>query len=159
MVGPERMGSLSAGEARLDGSAEGATEPADRIFLRNYVYAMEIGAYRSEYGVTQRLRFDVTLEVVRGTAHLEDRVERVINYDDIVGAITTLANGPRMQLLETLAERLAEMLLTDPRARRVHLCIAKMDRLEGGAELGVEITRRRHPEANERVWALATEIR
>ena len=139
--------------------ASAADEAADRIFLRDYVTAIEIGAYRSEMGVMQRLRFDVVMEVVRNTAHLDDRVERVINYDDIIEAIARIAAGQRIQLLETFAERLAEMLLVDPRARRVHLRIAKLDRLDGDARLGVEITRRRLPEANERVWSLGSEIR
>ncbi|MEL6767756.1 MAG: dihydroneopterin aldolase [Pseudomonadota bacterium] len=140
-------------------AAAEAAEPNDRIFLTGYVKSLEIGAYASEVGVEQRLQFDVAVEVARAMAHRDDRVGRVINYDEIVDAIETLANGPRIQLLETFAERLAEMLLTDPRARRVHLRIAKLDRLPGGASLGVEITRTRHPEANERVWALAPEIR
>ncbi|MEL7137584.1 MAG: dihydroneopterin aldolase [Pseudomonadota bacterium] len=141
------------------GRVASSEEPCDRIFLEGYVTSLEIGAYASEVGVKQRLQFDVAVEVMRAMAHRDDRVGRVINYDEIVDAIEALATGPRMQLLETFAERLAEMLLTDPRARRVHLRIAKIDRLPGAARLGVEITRTRHPEANERVWALAPEIR
>ncbi|MEM6973568.1 MAG: dihydroneopterin aldolase [Pseudomonadota bacterium] len=147
---------------RLDapaGDAVPADGASDRIYLRDYVIAVEIGAYRSEYGVTQRLSFDVVVEVVRNTAHLDDRVERVINYDTIIEAIHQIAEGPRIVLLETYAERLADAVLTDPRARRVHLSIAKLDRLEGAARLGVEISRNRLPEANERVWSLAPEIR
>ncbi|MEM6488071.1 MAG: dihydroneopterin aldolase [Pseudomonadota bacterium] len=140
------------------GAAPGA-DPADRVFLLDYVAEIEIGAYASEQGVRQRLGFDVVLEVARNTAHVDDRVERVINYDDIVQAITALGEGPRINLLETFAERLAEAVLVDPRARRAHVRIAKLDRLPGEARLGVEITRSRRPESNERVWALATEIR
>ncbi|MEM7526591.1 MAG: dihydroneopterin aldolase [Pseudomonadota bacterium] len=138
---------------------DAAEEPNDLLFLDNYVIAIEIGAYASEVGVTQRLRFDVGVEVRRAMAHHDDRVGRVMNYDLIVEAIEELAAGPRIQLLETFAERLAEKILIDPRARRVRLRIAKLDRLPGGAQLGIEITRTRHPEANERIWALAPEIR
>ncbi|MEL6266248.1 MAG: dihydroneopterin aldolase [Pseudomonadota bacterium] len=150
-------GRLAEAEAAPDGGAE--TPPADRIFLLDYIAEIEIGAYRSEFGVTQRLGFDVVLEVVRNTAHIDDRMERVINYDDIIEAIGAIAAGQRIQLVETFAERLAERLLTDPRARRVHLRIAKLDRLDNGARLGVEISRVRRPEANEHVWSLAPEIR
>lgn len=146
--------------AAKTGQAPEVAETAhDRIFLEGYVRALEIGAYSAERGVEQRLLFDVTLEVARPGGPVDDRVERVINYDTIVEAIEELANGPRITLVETLAERLAEALLTDPRARRVHLRIAKLDRLPHGARLGVEMTRARHPEANERVWSLAGEIR
>lgn len=145
---------------RLDAAARGATEPqADRIFLRGYTREIEIGAYREEVGVTQRVRFDIVLEVTRNTAHIDDRVGRVINYDDLIEAIEGLISGPRISLLETFAERLAQECLVDPRARRVHIRIEKLDRLPGGATLGCEISRHRTPESDEKVWALATELK
>jgi len=143
--------------AMADPSTE-PDQPADRIFLSNYVRDIEIGAYREEHGVTQRLRFDIVLEVARNTAHLDDRVGRVVNYDDLVEAIETLARGERINLLETFAERLAQALLIDPRARRVTIRLEKLDRLPGGATLGCEITRLRTPDSNEKVWALAPEL-
>lgn len=127
--------------------------PADRIFLANYVREVEIGAFKEERGVTQRVRFDVTLEVARNTAHIDDKAARVVSYDDLVNAIETLIAGPRMNLLETFAERLAAMVLVDPRARRVHIRIEKLDRLED-AGLGIEIVRVRGPESDEKIWAL-----
>ncbi len=140
--------------------AAGAAElPADRVFLADYVSEIEIGAYREEHGVRQRVRFDIALDVTRNSAHIDDQVGRVINYDVLVSSIEDLAAGPRMNLLETFAERLAQMLLIDPRARRVTIRIEKLDRLPGGARLGCQITRARSPEANERVWALAAELK
>jgi 7,8-dihydroneopterin aldolase/epimerase/oxygenase len=145
---------------RLDVAARSATEPpADRIFLRGYTREIEIGAYNEEVGVTQRVRFDIVLEVTRNTAHIDDRVGRVINYDDLIEAIDGLISGPRISLLETFAERLAQECLIDPRARRVHIRIEKLDRLPGGATLGCEISRHRTPESDEKVWALATELK
>jgi len=145
---------------RLTAEAAQADEhPADRVFLSNYVRAIEIGAYAEEHGVTQRVRFDIVLEVARNTAHLDDRVGRVVNYDDLVEAVETLAQGERLNLLETFAERLAHALLIDPRARRVTVRLEKLDRLPGGASLGCEITRLRTPESNEKVWALAPELK
>mgnify|MGYP006275072949 CR=1 FL=1 len=144
---------------RPEGESAEQDQPADRIFLSNYVREVEIGAYPEERGVTQRLRFDIVLEVTRNTAHVDDRVGRVINYDTLVEAIEKLATGERINLLETFAERLAQTLLIDPRARRVHLRMEKLDRLPGGATLGCEITRVRTPDTNEKVWALAPEVK
>ena len=118
---------------------------ADRIFLRGYTREIEIGVYSEEVGVTQRVRFDIVLEVTRNTAHIDDQVGRVINYDDLIEAIETLIAGPRISLLETFAERLAQACLIDPRARRAHIRIEKLDRLAGGATLGCEISRQRTP--------------
>jgi dihydroneopterin aldolase len=144
---------------RVDAGAAADDLPADRIFLRNYVAEIEIGAYPEERGAPQRVRFDIVLEVARNTAHLDDRVGRVINYDDLIEAIQRTAEGGRVNLLETFAERLAQLCLVDPRARRVHLRLEKLDRLPGGATLGCEITRARSPESNEKVWSLAGELK
>ena len=131
----------------------GGGQPPDRVFLSNYVRSFEIGAYPEERGRDQRLRFDVVLEVTRNTAHIDDRPARVVDYGEIVEAIETLIVGPRINLLETFAERLALACLTDPRALRVLVRIEKLDRLPDDAGLGVEIVRRRTPELNERVWS------
>lgn len=131
--------------------------PADRIFLSNYVRGVEIGAFTEEHGATQRVRFDVAVEVVRNTAHINDKVARVVSYDEIVKAIEGLINGPRMDLLETFAERLAGQCLADARARRVHIRIEKLDRLNG-AGLGVEITRVRNVETDEKIRTLGQDL-
>ena len=133
--------------------------PHDRIFVSNYLREMELGAYADERGRTQRVRFDITLEVARGSSPLEDRPAGVVSYDDLVEAIETVATSPRANLVETLAERLAELCLVDPRARRVHLRIEKLDRLPGGAGLGIEIVRERGQGSTERAWQQGPEIR
>ena len=97
--------------------------------------------------------------MTRNTAHIDDQVGRVINYDDLVNAISHLASGPRINLLETFAERLAAAILVDPRARRAQIRIEKLERLPGEATLGIEITRRRTPETNEKIWALSSDLK
>lgn len=113
----------------------------DRIFLRDYLREVEIGVLEEEHGVGQRLAFDIELEV--RTAPARDEMGEVVSYVSLVDAVEELADGPRLQLLETFAERLAERCLADPRAVRVHVRIAKLDRLEGGARFGIAITRPR----------------
>ena len=140
------------------GEGAGTALPNDRVFLRDYVREVEIGAYPEERGVLQRLRFNIVLEVARRRPPLDDRVGRVINYDELIEAIDKAADGPRVNLLETLTERIAEFCLADPRALRVHLRLEKLDRLAEGATLGCEISRDRSPESNEQLWSEADEL-
>ena len=144
--------------AASPGGAAGTALPNDRVFLRDYVREVEIGAYPEERGVSQRLRFNIVLEVARRRPPLDDRVGRVINYDELIEAIDKAAAGPRVNLLETLTERIAELCLADPRALRVHLRLEKLDRLPEGATLGCEISRDRSPESNEQLWSEAGEL-
>lgn len=122
-------------------AATGSSDPRDRISLRDYVVEVEIGAFQSERGVTQRLRFDAVVEVAPEAGPLDDDVDRILSYEKIVEAIDAELAAERLNLLETLAERVADRVLAEPRARRIFLRISKLDR--GPFELGVEIVRAR----------------
>lgn len=122
-------------------SATHVGPPLDRISVRDYTRQVEIGAFRAERGVTQRIRFNVVLEVSHHAAAEDDDVDQVISYDTITEAIETELAAERVNLLETLAERVAARCLADPRAVRVFVRIEKLDRIPG--TLGVEIVRSR----------------
>ena len=120
-------------------AATSAGDPLDRISVRDYVRDIEIGAFQSERGVTQRVRFNVVLEVSRTTAAQDDDVDKVISYDSITEAIDLQLSTERINLLETLAERIAERCLSDIRVVRAFVRIEKLDRIPG--TLGIEIVR------------------
>ena len=122
-------------------SATHVGPPLDRISVRDYTRSVEIGAFRSERGVTQRIRFNVVLEVAHHSAAQDDDVDKVISYDTITEAIEAELAAERINLLETLAERVAARCLADRRAVRVFVRIEKLDRIPGA--LGVEIVRTR----------------
>jgi dihydroneopterin aldolase len=124
-------------------SATHSGPPLDRISVRDYTREVEIGAFRSERGVTQRVRFNVVLEVSHHTAAQDDDVDKVVSYDTITEAIEQELAAERINLLETLAERVAARCLADRRAVRVFVRVEKLDRIPGA--LGVEIVRSRLP--------------
>lgn len=124
-------------EARA--AATGGPDPHDRISLRDYVVEVEIGAFQSERGKTQRVRFSVVVEVQPATTPVDDDVDRILSYDTITEAIHHELAAERLNLLETLAERIAQSILAEPQAERVFLRIEKLDR--GPGALGIEIVR------------------
>ncbi len=125
--------------ARAEATA--GSDPRDRISLADHVITADIGAFQNERGVPQRLRFNVVLEVRPHPAPLEDDVDRILSYDVIVQAIADELAAERVNLLETLAERVAERILARPQAMRAFVRIEKLDR--GPGALGVEIVRTR----------------
>ena len=126
-------------EDRAEASAGAA--PRDRISLRDHVVEADIGAFQKERGHKQRLRFNVVVEVRPVTAPLEDDVDRILSYDRITESIAAELAAERLNLLETLAERVAERILAEPAAMRVFIRIEKLD--IGPYALGVEIARSR----------------
>ena len=115
--------------------------PCDRISLRDYVVEVEIGAFQQERGTLQRVRFNVVVEVLPLTGPIDDDVDRILSYDKVTEAISIELEAERINLLETLAARVAERILLEPQAERVFVRIEKLDR--GPFSLGVEIVRSR----------------
>lgn len=124
--------------------------PLDRISLRDHVVEVEIGAFQAERGTTQRICFNVVVEVMPLTGPIDDDVDRILSYDRVTEAIARALAEERLNLLETLAARVAELILHEPQAVRVFVRIEKLDR--GPGALGVEIVRGRdklHVDQNE----------
>lgn len=124
-----------------------AEDGRDRISLRDYTLEVEIGAFQAERGTRQTVRFNVVVEVRMAAETLADDVDRVLSYDTITEAIHASLAEERLNLLETLAERVADRILSDPKAARAFVRIEKLDR--GPYALGVEIVRT--PEDAQRV--------
>lgn len=123
--------------ARADATAPDG--PLDRISVRDHIVEVEIGAFQAERGVTQRIAFSVVVEVRPLTEAIDDDVDRILSYDKVTEAISAELGAERLNLLETLAERIAERILFEPQAVRTFVRIEKLDR--GPGALGVEIVR------------------
>ncbi|QXT41291.1 dihydroneopterin aldolase [Gymnodinialimonas ceratoperidinii] len=126
--------------------------PRDRISMTDHVREVEIGAFQAERGVTQKIRFDVVVEVETRAESAVDDVDRILSYDTIAESIDAALAAERVNLLETLAARIADSILEHPLAARVFVRIGKLDR--GPYTLGVEIMRDA-PEGRRRLRLLA----
>ena len=111
-------------------AATAGAEPLDRISLRGYVDKVEIGAFQVERGKRQRVEFNVVAEVVPREDTDED-LDSIVSYDRLTEAITHELELERINLLETLAERIANRILREPRVVRVLVRIEKLDRGPG----------------------------
>jgi (5-formylfuran-3-yl)methyl phosphate synthase len=115
----------------------------DRVFLRDFVLPVRIGAYAHERGKTQNVRFNVDARVRRADRLAED-MRDVVSYDLIADSIRMIAAQEHIALVETLAERIAALVLTHPRVTSVTVRVEKLEVGPGAA--GVEIVRHRPDE-------------
>jgi len=114
-------------------------EPLDRIFVHDYVLDVEIGVHHNEKGVTQSVCFSVDVEVTPAADALEDDIGRTLDYDHVINGIKAIIARGHINLVETLAEEVAQHCLAHPRAARVIVNIEKLDKDPGA--VGVEIVR------------------
>lgn len=123
-------------------SAAGPLPPGcRRIFIRDLVLPARIGVWTHEQERPQRVRLNLDLTVEE--AGSADRLEDVVRYDVIADGVRGLVAAGHINLVETLAERLAALCLAEPRVRTVRVRVEKLDVYADAASVGVEIERMR----------------
>ena len=120
-----------------------AERPAEtrRMFVRDLVLDCLIGVHRYERDGRQRVRINLTLDVLETGPAERDRLADVVNYDTLVVRIRALAAAGHVNLVETFAERIAAICLDDPRVRRATVRVEKLDVFDDTESVGVEIER------------------
>ena len=109
---------------------------SERIFVRDFVLPVRIGAYSHEREAPQNVRFDVSVEVGRPRGEPKG-MGQVLSYDLITDGIAAIVAEGHVDFVETLAERIAPRILREPRAWRATVKVEKLEMGPGG--VGVEI--------------------
>lgn len=119
------------------------------VFLRDMVLAANIGVHPHEETARQRVRINVDLGVEDdGTRALSrarvgrDELSRVVDYEKVAASVRAIAAAGHVRLVETLAERIAEACLADPRVHLARVRVEKLDIFADATSAGVEIERR-----------------
>ncbi len=114
-----------------------------QVFIRDLVLPCNIGVHRHERDAPQRVRINLDLAVEEDGAPIHDAIANVVCYEDIATGTRAIVGGGHINLVETLAERLADFCLKDVRVATVRVRIEKLDVFADAASVGVEILRRR----------------
>jgi dihydroneopterin aldolase len=112
-----------------------------RVFVRDLVLAALIGVHRHEQDGRQRVRINLDLEIPEDEAVHSDRLADVVCYEDIVGAVRKIVAAGHINLVETLAERIAARCLAERRVHSVRVRVEKLDVFADAGSVGVEIER------------------
>jgi dihydroneopterin aldolase len=113
-----------------------------RLFLRDHVVLVQIGAHDFEKQAPQRLVFNVELFVPYANSTPQaDQLGEVVDYDFIRALIAQRVALGHVELQETLCDELGAQLLAHPQVRAVRMSTSKPDVYPDCAGVGVEIFR------------------
>jgi 7,8-dihydroneopterin aldolase/epimerase/oxygenase len=119
------------------------------VFLRDLVLSASIGIYPHEHAARQRVRINVDLGVEDDGARAlsrprvgRDELSRVVDYEKVADRVRGIVAAGHVRLVETLAERIAEACLADPRVHLARIRVEKLDIFADASSAGVEIERR-----------------
>ena len=114
-----------------------------RVFVRDFEIVASVGVFEHEKRYEQRILLSADLAVHDDYDGVSDRLEDVLDYSTLVEGIALLVQQEHVNLLETLAERIARHCLADQRVESVRIRIEKPDALPMCRSVGVEIERGR----------------
>lgn len=115
----------------------------DAIVIRELRVEASIGIHRRERHVAQTLSIDLEIGLPGEAVFASDKVADTIDYEQVALRIRALAASGHFRLVETLAERIARLLLDDFGAPQVKVSVAKVGILGNARYVGVTIERSR----------------
>ena len=123
-------------------------EGGDRIALRGLRAYGHHGVYAAERERGQEFVVDVVLELDLAPAAASDNVADTVHYGELADRLVAIVAGEPVRLIETLAQRLADACLADPRVRAVEVTVHKPAAPIPHAFADVSVTLRREAPAS-----------
>ena len=91
------------------------------VFIRDLVLDACIGVHGFEKEKTQAIRLNLDMAVWESSDRLDDNLNNVVCYEKITREVRDLIARGHVNLVETLAEKVADLCLTETRVRSVRV--------------------------------------
>ena len=113
----------------------------DRIFIRYLALRCIIGIFPEERREKQDIIINVVLEADLAPAAASDQLADTVDYKALKKTILALVDTSAFNLIEALADRIAQLALKDKRVRRATVTVDKPGALRFARSVAVEISR------------------
>ena len=113
----------------------------DKVMIRELALETIVGLYPWDRAVKQVLLVDVDMATDIKQAAAGDDLQYTVDYSAVCEAIVALADKGRYQLIETLAENIAAMVLKDFAVSWLRVAVHKTDVMTNVGRVGIEIER------------------
>ena len=117
------------------------TNAADRVLIEGLAVETVIGVYGWERNIRQSLVFDIEMQTDISRAAQTDDLEYTLDYDAVSRAVIALAENSEYQLVESLAEALAAMIVSEFSVSWLKLKVSKPNALSAARNVAVQIER------------------
>lgn len=113
----------------------------DHVFIEGLEIEALIGIYDWERRIRQPLVFDIEMAFDNRIPAASDAIADTLNYKAVSKRVVEYVSQSDFGLVETLAERVAQIILTEFGVRRVRLKLSKPGAVRGARAVGVSIER------------------
>jgi 7,8-dihydroneopterin aldolase/epimerase/oxygenase len=115
----------------------------DKIFLSALSVECVVGIWEWERRVKQTVIIDVELAADIRKAASPDHIDDTVDYKKVAKRLLSFVGDSQFQLVETLTERIAQLIITEFGVSWVKVRLNKRGAIRGARDVGIEIERRR----------------
>ncbi|HEX9626279.1 MAG TPA: dihydroneopterin aldolase [Acidiferrobacterales bacterium] len=113
----------------------------DIVYLHDLKVDTIIGIWEWERHTTQTITIDLDMAVDVRRAAASDRIEDTLNYKAVAKRVIAFVEASRFQLVETLAERVAALVLEEFGIPWVRVRVNKKGAIRGASDVGIVVER------------------
>jgi len=113
----------------------------DTIFIRDLEVNATIGIFEWEKRIKQKVRIDLEMATDIAKAAASDAIEDTLDYKAISKRIIQFVADSSFELIETLIEKISEILLKEFSIPWLRLTISKPGAVRGSRDVGITIER------------------
>src|SRR5690606_6406016 len=132
--------------ALLPEAAQKEQKMRDTIFLRDLRVETVIGIWDWERKIRQTVSIDLEMAADIRRAAATDSIDDTLNYKAIAKRVQQFVGESSFQLVETLAEKIAALILDEFPVPSVQVRVNKPGAIRGARDVGVLIRRDRVPD-------------
>ena len=118
----------------------------DKVFIEALEIETVIGIYDWERKVRQPLVFDIEMGFDNRVPAASDAIVDTLNYKAVSKRLIAFVSASSFQLVETLAERCAELILDEFNVTQVRIKLSKPGAVRGARAVGVIVERKKGSE-------------
>ncbi|HUD95971.1 MAG TPA: dihydroneopterin aldolase [Woeseiaceae bacterium] len=115
----------------------------DTIFLHDLRIETVVGIWDWERKIRQTVSIDLEMGGDIRRAAESDRIEATLNYKAVAKRVQEFVAESSFQLVETLAEKIASLVLDEFEVPWIRVCVSKPGAIRGARDVGVSIRRSR----------------
>jgi len=113
----------------------------DKVFIKNLEIEAIIGIYDFERTTPQKVVFDMEMSWDNRKAAKSENIDDALNYKTLSDHLKEYVSRSEFQLIETLAEQVAKIVLDEYGVEWLSLTLHKPNALDGDTDVGVKIIR------------------
>jgi len=115
----------------------------DSIFLRELRIDTVVGVWEWERKIRQTVSIDLEMGTDIRRAAKSDDLEDTLNYKKVAKRVQAFVRESEFKLVETMAERIAQVILSEFDLPWLRLSVSKPGAIRGARDVGVTIFRSR----------------